>query len=102
MRCFCNGAQVKFYLSCRIWLDGMKAGKQIRLTYEIIEKADSKFTAMMKTIAFPVSIIALFLAHKEIPQTGALRQEEAVPLQKFIAELETRGLRIQSKLEEIA
>jgi len=85
----------------RIWLDGFKAGKKMRLTYEMIDQADPKFTAMMKTTAFPASIIALLLARKEIPQTGVLRQEEAVPKQKFIAELEARGLHIDSKLEEI-
>ncbi len=85
----------------RIRLEGFKAGRKMRLTYEMIEKADAKFTAMMKTTAFPASIIALFLARKEISKTGVLRQEETVPAQKLIAELETRGLRIQSRLEEV-
>jgi len=85
----------------RVWLDGFKDGRKTRLTYEMMEKADSKFTAMMKATAFPASIISLLLARGEISQSGALRQEEAVPLQKFIAELETRGLRIQSKFEAI-
>lgn len=86
----------------RVWLDGVKAGKKMRLTYDMMEKADSKFTAMMKTTAFPASIIALLLARNEISQTGVLRQEEAVPLKKFIAELEARGLRIRSTFEEIS
>lgn len=85
----------------RVWLDGFKDEKKTRLTYEMMEKADSKFTAMMKATAFPASIISLLLARGEISQSGALRQEEAVPFQKFIAELETRGLRIQSKFEAI-
>lgn len=85
----------------RVWLEGMKTGKRMRLTYELIEKADQKFTAMMKTTSFPASIIALFLARKEISETGALRQEEVVPVQKFLSELEARGIQIQSKFEEI-
>ncbi|MCI0405157.1 MAG: saccharopine dehydrogenase NADP-binding domain-containing protein [candidate division Zixibacteria bacterium] len=85
----------------RVWLDGFKAGRKMRLAYEMMEKADSKFTAMMKATALPASIIALFLARGEISRTGVLRQEKAVPLKKFIAELEARGLRVDSKLEEI-
>ena len=85
----------------RIWLDGLKAGKKMRLTYEMIEKADLKFTAMMKSTAFPASIITLLLARKEIPHTGVLLQEVVVPLQKFIAGLEARDLHLQSKFEEI-
>ncbi|HXF49699.1 MAG TPA: saccharopine dehydrogenase C-terminal domain-containing protein [Verrucomicrobiae bacterium] len=85
----------------RVWLDGVKAGRKMRLIYELVERADSKFTAMMKATAFPASVITLLLARGEISQTGALRQEEAVPLKKFIAELEARGLRVQTKLEEV-
>jgi lysine 6-dehydrogenase len=85
----------------RVWLDGVKAGQRMRLIYDMVEKADSKFTAMMKATAYPASVIALLLARGEIPQTGALCQEEAVPLKKFIAELEARGLRIQTKLEAV-
>ena len=84
----------------RIRLDGFKTGRNMRFTYELIERSDSKFTAMMKTTAFPASIMALLLARKEILRTGFLRQEEAVPVQQFIAELEARGLCIQSKFEE--
>jgi lysine 6-dehydrogenase len=93
-----NGPDV---ILLRVWLEGFKAERKMRLIYELVEKADSKFTAMMKATAFPASVIALLLARGEISQTGALRQEEAVPLKKFIAELETRDLRIQTKLEEI-
>lgn len=93
-----NGPDV---ILLRVWLEGFKAERKMRLIYELVEKADSKFTAMMKATAFPASIITLLLARGEISQTGALRQEEAVPLKKFVAELEARGLRIQTKLEEI-
>jgi lysine 6-dehydrogenase len=85
----------------RVWLEGSKAGKKMRLSYEMLEKSDSKFSAMMKATAFPAAIIALFLARGEISQPGVLRQEEAVPLRKFVTELEARGLRIQTNLAEI-
>lgn len=86
----------------RVWLDGPKNGKRRRQTYELIEKADPKFSAMMKTTAFPASIIVLLLARGEISVTGALRQEEVVPLQKFLTELQSRALHVESRLEDLS
>lgn len=85
----------------RLWLEGLRGGRKLRRTYEMIEKADARFTAMMKTTGFPAAVITLLLARKEISPTGVLRQEESVPLQKFIAELESRGLHLESKLEDL-
>jgi lysine 6-dehydrogenase len=83
----------------RLWLEGTKDGRRTRLTYEMVEKSDAKFSAMMKATAFPASVIALMLAGGEIALTGALRQEEAVPVRKFLAELENRGIQIRQKTE---
>ncbi len=51
-------------------------------------------TAMMRTTAFPASIIASMLARGDIKKTGVLPQEECIPTELFIAELEKRNIRI--------
>ena len=58
----------------------------------IIDKAQSPFTSMMRMTAFPASIIAQLQAHKKITKVGVNTQENCVPSDLFIAELERRNI----------
>ncbi len=49
---------------------------------------------MMRMTAFPASIIAQMIARGDIKEHGVLRQEMAVPVKLFLAEMESRGLRL--------
>jgi saccharopine dehydrogenase-like NADP-dependent oxidoreductase len=50
---------------------------------------------MMRTTAFPASIIAQMMAHGDVIMRGATPQEKAIDPDKFVAELERRDIKIQ-------
>ena len=50
---------------------------------------------MMRTTAFPASIIAQMMAQGNVKMRGATPQEKAIDAEKFVAELERRNIKIQ-------
>lgn len=81
----------------RIEVEGVKGTQQQCYRYEIIDRYDeaNKLSAMMRTTAFPASIIAQMMARGDITVRGAVPQELAVPPAIFIAELEKRQIAIK-------
>lgn len=67
------------------------------LRYDIVDKQDEKtgLSAMMRTTAFPASIIAQMMAKGDVLVRGATPQEKAIDPEKFVAELQRRDIRIQ-------
>lgn len=51
---------------------------------------------MMRTTAFPVSIIAQMAAKGDVKMRGAIPQEKAIDADKFVVELERRNIKIAS------
>jgi lysine 6-dehydrogenase len=80
----------------RVEFSGISNGRQITLIYDIIDCCDEKtgLSAMMRTTAFPASIVAQMMARGDIPNPGALPQERCVPTDKFIAALADRNIRL--------
>ncbi len=70
-----------------------------RLRYDIIDKQDEKtgLSAMMRTTAFPASIIAQMMAKGEVLVRGATPQEKAIDPDRFIAELSRRNIVINER-----
>lgn len=68
-----------------------------RLTYDIVDKLDETtgLSAMMRTTAFPASIIAQMMARGDVSTRGATPQEIAIDPDKFFAELERRNIVIK-------
>jgi lysine 6-dehydrogenase len=68
------------------------AGKRLR--YDIIDRYDeaSGLSAMMRTTAFPASIVALMMARGQTTQKGALPQERCIPPELFMQELAKRNI----------
>ena len=68
-----------------------------RLRYDIIDKYDpaTGMSAMMRTTAFPASIIAQMMARGDVLSRGATPQEKAIEPEKFVAELERRNIKIK-------
>ncbi len=68
-----------------------------RLRYDIVDRFDEKtnLSAMMRTTAFPASIIAQMMGRGETLMKGATPQELAIPTDKFITELAARDIKIQ-------
>jgi lysine 6-dehydrogenase len=80
----------------RLAFRGRAAGKDARLRYDIIDRFDERtgLSAMMRTTAFPASIIAQMMARGETTERGALPQELVVPPDKFVAALAARDIHI--------
>jgi lysine 6-dehydrogenase len=80
----------------RVVVTGTVSGKPARRSYEMIDYPDRTggITAMMRTTAYPTSVIAQMIARKETEGPGALPVEKAVPAGLLLTELEKRGIRV--------
>jgi lysine 6-dehydrogenase len=70
--------------------------KRQTLRYDIIDLFDERtgLSAMMRTTAFPASIIAQMMARGRITGKGAIPQERCVPPEEFVKELAARDIAI--------
>lgn len=84
------------YVLIRLEFVGTKDGERKQLRYDIVDKYDEQtnLSAMMRTTAFPASIIAQMAARGDVRMRGATPQELAVDADKFIAELARRNIKI--------
>jgi lysine 6-dehydrogenase len=85
------------YVLVRLEFVGKTNGETKRLRYDIVDQFDeaTNLSAMMRTTAFPASIIARMMAKGEVVAHGATPQEKAIDAEKFVSELERRNIRIQ-------
>ena len=85
------------YVLVRLDLVGEKDGETKRLRYDIVDKQDETtgLSAMMRTTAFPASIIAQMMARGNVLTRGATPQEKAIDPDKFVTELKKRNINIQ-------
>jgi lysine 6-dehydrogenase len=88
------------YVLVRLEFKGTRSGEQLMLRYDIVDKFDAAtgLSAMMRTTAFPASIIAQMMARGDVLTRGAAPQEKAIAPQAFVDELARRDIRI--KIEE--
>lgn len=84
------------YVLVRLDFVGQNGGETNHLRYDIVDKLDEAtgMSAMMRTTAFPASIIAQMMARGEVLIKGATPQEKAIDPNKFVAELERRNINI--------
>ena len=70
-------------------------------TFTLVDYYDPKtdMSAMMRTTAFPASIVVQMLASGAIAKRGAVLQERDVPADLFLAEMEKRGIHIQYSIQ---
>lgn len=85
------------YVLVRLDFVGTQGGKTSKLRYDIVDKHDSAtgLSAMMRTTAFPASIIAQMMASGDVLKRGATPQEEAIDTDRFVSELEKRNINIR-------
>ena len=74
-------------------------GRGKKLSYEMIDlyNPQTGLSAMMRTTAFPASIIAQMLGSGRIGQRGVVPQELSVPPEEFWQELGKRGIRVEER-----
>jgi lysine 6-dehydrogenase len=85
------------YVLVRLELAGKKGGETKKLRYDIVDKQDETtgLSAMMRTTAFPASIIGQMMASGDVLVRGATPQEKAIDAERFVAELERRNIVIK-------
>ena len=85
------------YVLVRLEFAGRTNGESHRLRYDIIDKQDEAtgMSSMMRTTAFPASIIAQMMARGQVLARGATPQEKAIDAAKFMTELERRNIDIK-------
>lgn len=81
----------------RVTATGQKGGSCKTLQLQAIEYGDDKngLTAMMRTTAFPATIILQMLMEGQISDRGVLFQERSVPTTLFMEEMEKRNIRFE-------
>jgi lysine 6-dehydrogenase len=86
----------------RATIAGRKSGVPTTITYECVDHYDTetKMTAMMRTTAFPVAVIARMLGQGVITEHGVLPPESCVPGNTMIAELARRCIVITKRTME--
>lgn len=70
-------------------------------TFTMVDHYDPKsdMSAMMRTTAFPASIVLQMMCSGAVEKRGAVLQERDVPAEMFLDEIERRGIRIEYKVE---
>jgi lysine 6-dehydrogenase len=78
----------------KVEVQGVKEGREQTVTFTMIDRFDEQTsqTAMMRTTAYPVSIIAQMIGHGEISSKGVSTPEECVPPDRFVEELSQRSI----------
>jgi lysine 6-dehydrogenase len=86
----------------RATITGARGDAKKTLVYEFVDYFDdeSSITAMMRTTAYPTSIIAMMLARGEIALKGVMPPELCVSGDALIAELAKRNIRIKKSITE--
>jgi lysine 6-dehydrogenase len=84
------------YVLVRVDFIGKINGETKKLRFDIVDKQyeTTGLSAMMRTTAFPASIIAQMMAKGEVYLRGATPQEKAIDSNKFVAELARRNIKV--------
>jgi lysine 6-dehydrogenase len=83
-------------VALRVIVKGTKGGKPATKTFELVDRYDEKhgISAMMRTTGYSLAITGLMQARREVP-AGVHTPDEAIPAEKYIAELKKRGVEIR-------
>ena len=70
-------------------------------TFTMVDHYDPKsdMSAMMRTTAFPASIVLQMMCMGAVSKYGAVLQERDVPAQTFLEEIERRGIKVEYRME---
>ena len=70
-------------------------------TFTMVDRYDSKsdMSAMMRTTAFPASIVLQMMCTGAVSKRGAVLQERDIPADSFLEEIARRGIKIEYRVE---
>jgi lysine 6-dehydrogenase len=71
------------------------------VAFTMIDKYDpaTKLTSMMRTTAWPASVVLQMMVTGEITKRGAVLQEQDVPAKQFLSEMAARGVNLIYTIE---
>jgi len=86
----------KDLVALRVVVSGAKGGKPKTLTFELIDRYDTKhhISAMMRTTGYSLSITGMMQVRGQVQPPGVHTPDECVPAEAYIAELAKRGVKI--------
>ena len=81
----------------RVTAQGEKGGRPFSRRYQMIEVADAEhgLSAMMRTTAYPATVVLMMLARGQVAAKGALPQERCIDPAAFLAGLKGCGLKVE-------
>ena len=83
--------------------EGLRDGKQKSrvATFTMVDHYDpqSGMSAMMRTTAFPASIVLQMMCMGTVNKRGAVLQERDVPAGAFLEEIARRGIKVEYRME---
>jgi lysine 6-dehydrogenase len=84
-------------VALRVVAEGKKGGKPKKIGYELVDYYDKKadISAMERSTGYSLSITGQMQARGEIGKAGVFTPDEAIPAEKYIAELAKRGVVIK-------
>jgi lysine 6-dehydrogenase len=84
-------------VALRVVVRGVKNGKPITHTWELVDRYDEAkgITAMERTTGFSLAITGLLQVAGVVAPAGVHTPDEAVPGERYIAELAKRGIIIK-------
>jgi len=84
-------------LALRVIVRGSKDGRPAERRFDLVDRYDEKhgISAMMRTTGYSLSITGQMQARGEIGKSGVFTPDEAIPAEKYIAELAKRGVMIR-------
>jgi lysine 6-dehydrogenase len=83
-------------VALRVFAEGTKKGKPKKIGWELVDYYDKKngISAMERSTGYSLSITGQMQARGEIGKAGVFTPDEAIPAEKYIAELGKRGVMI--------
>jgi lysine 6-dehydrogenase len=84
-------------VALRVTVEGRKNGAPARVGWELLDYYDDArgISAMMRTTGYSLSITGQMQARGEIAPAGVWTPDECVPAERYIAELDRRGVHIR-------
>jgi lysine 6-dehydrogenase len=85
-------------VALRVLVEGTRAGAPITLGWELVDRYDESLgmSAMMRTTGFSLSITGQLQAGQEAGAPGVHTPDEAMPGDRYVAELAKRGVMIRA------
>ena len=92
--------KIKDFVAMKVEVSGVKNGKRVSFVYHMLDKYDQKrgITAMARTTAYPMSIVAQLMLKGIIKQKGVIPTEklgmEKEVVQEYLSQLKKRDIKI--------